>query len=453
MIDLINPNPIVITLTERKNILIIGSGGREHAIGWKLSHSNFVNKIFYAPGNGGTINNTGIHTKDFIGLIKFAKENNCITIVGPEEPLTLGIVNDFHIENLLIFGPTKETALLESSKAFAKEFMKKNNIPTANFSIFSDPIKAKDFVTKNENYLVIKADGLASGKGVIVCDSKEEAISSIDRIMIKKEFGEAGNKIVIEEKISGDEISFIGLSDGNTIIPLETSQDHKRAFDNDEGPNTGGMGSFSPSPLIDNNLHEIIMKNIMIPTINALKVAGTPYIGFLYAGLMIDKLKNTIHVLEFNVRLGDPECQPLMMRMKSDLYPYIVAAINGELSKLPKIEWRREPAVCVVMVENGYPVKYNTGNKIEGIRVDEGIENSEKDIIQNEKVVIFHAGTRKTESNEIVTDGGRILGITAIGETFENAIDNAYKIVKMISSVNANLYYRKDIGKKAIKRI
>jgi phosphoribosylamine--glycine ligase len=435
---------------KKNNILVIGSGGREHALGWKLSKSPSIEKIYYCPGNGGTENNISYSISDFKNIKSFAMENRCMVVVGPEEPLTKGIVNELS-NNISIFGPTKEAAQLESSKAFAKKFMKDNDIPTSNFSIFSDPGKAKDFVNKTNKQLVIKADGLAAGKGVIVCDSKEEALNAIDLMMVNKIFGNAGDVIVIEERVFGDELSFIGISDGETIIPMATSQDHKRIYDNDQGPNTGGMGSFSPSPMVTEDLYDEIMIKIMKKTIDSMKINNnnTRFKGFLYAGIMIEKATQKPYVLEFNVRMGDPECQPIMMRMKSDLFKYIDCSIKGTLDSLPPIEWIENPAVCVVMAEKGYPSSnYVKGNIIRGLNSNFG-----------SNVMIFHAGTTRKNNgsvgigsashNLILTSGGRVLGVTAMGIDFDNAIDNAYNAVKKISWGNNNQYYRKDIGIKS----
>ena len=423
---------------KKYNILVLGSGGREHALGWKLSQSPSVEKVYYCPGNGGTNNNIPYSITDFSKIRSFSMKNNCILVVGPEEPLTQGIVNELS-DSIPIFGPTKEAAQLESSKAFAKKFMKQNEITTARFSIFSDSEKAKDFVCQTNKKLVIKADGLAAGKGVVVCDSKEEAINAIDLIMVNKTFGKSGNVIVIEERIFGDEVSFIGISDGETIIPMSTSQDHKRIYDNDQGPNTGGMGSFSPSQIVSDDLFDDIMSKIMKKTLLSLKNNNNRFKGFLYAGLMIEKETQKPYVLEFNVRMGDPECQPIMMRMKSDLLDYINCSISGTLDTLPQIEWYENPAVCVVMAEKGYPSNYQKGNVIKGLNSGFG-----------PNVMIFHAGTvrKNDDSNQILTSGGRVLGVTAMGIDFDNAITNVYNAVKKISWGKNNQYYRKDIGLK-----
>lgn len=423
---------------KNKNILILGSGGREHALGWKLSQSQSVEKVYYCPGNGGTKNNIPYSITDFSKIRSFSIDNNCILVVGPEEPLTKGIVNELS-DSIPIFGPTKEAAQLESSKSFAKKFMKQNDIATSNFSVFSDPEKAKDFVYQTNKKLVIKADGLAAGKGVVVCDNKEEALNAIDLIMVNKTFGNSGNVIVVEERIFGDEVSFIGISDGETIIPMATSQDHKRIYDNDQGPNTGGMGSFSPSQIVSDDLFDGIMSKIMKKTITSMKKNNKRYKGFLYAGIMIEKETQKPYVLEFNVRMGDPECQPIMLRMKSDLLNYITSSISGTLDTLPPIDWYEKPAVCVVMAEKGYPSNFQKGNIISGLNSSFG-----------PNVMIFHAGTVRNndDSNQILTSGGRVLGVTAMGKDFDNAITNVYNAVKKISWGKNNQYYRKDIGLK-----
>lgn len=425
-------------LNNRNNILIIGSGGREHAFGWKLSQSKYVKEIFYSPGNGGTSKNLSISSTNFQELRSFAQEKDCVVIIGPEAPLTKGIVDDFSSHNIRIFGPTKKASLLESSKAFAKKFMKENNIKTSSFSIFSNHKEATEYIKSKEQPLVIKADGLAAGKGVIVCHDERDALSAIDNIMIKKIFGSAGDTVVIEDRIYGTEVSFIGFCDGNTVIPVATSQDHKRIFDNDNGPNTGGMGSFSPSPMITDELHHKIMNNIMIPTLKNMKKQNKEFKGFLYAGLMIEKDSTDPYVLEFNVRMGDPECQPIILRLQSDLYPYIDAAISGKLSSLPPLQWSPKKAVCVVMAANGYPNNYKKGDVIYGL--DSKFDNN---------TVVFHAGTRLNQNNQIVTNGGRVLGVTSLGKDFSEAVQNVYSSVRYISWGNNDQHFRKDIGSKA----
>ena len=311
------------------NILVIGSGGREHALSWKLSQSSKVETVFTAPGNGGTENNVPIDVDDIDGLANFAQKNNCFTVVGPEVPLADGIVDKFNQKNLKVFGPSKMAAQLESSKIWAKNFMKRNDIPTARFEIFDDANKAQKYVQSLDYNVVVKADGLAAGKGVIVCNSTAEAESAIDTILIKKTFGDAGNRIIIEERIDGIEASFIAISDGEVAIPMASSQDHKRIFDDDKGPNTGGMGAYSPTPIIDDTLAKKIQENVIDKTIQSMKNEGITFKGFLYAGIMLRDGKP--YVLEYNVRMGDPECQPITMRMDFDLYDYFVASVDLSL--------------------------------------------------------------------------------------------------------------------------
>ena len=412
---------------------MIGSGGREHALSWKLSQSDKVDKVFTAPGNGGTLNNVDISIDDLDGLAKFAQENNCYTVVGPEAPLADGIVDKFERMNLKIFGPSQKAAQLESSKIWAKDFMKRNQIPTARFEIFDDPKKAEDHVLSLDYNVVVKADGLAGGKGVIVCNNQEEAISAINIILVKKIFGEAGNRIIVEERIDGIEASYIALSDGNIAIPMATSQDHKRIFDDDEGPNTGGMGAYSPTPIIDETLAQKIQEKVIDKTIQAMKNEGITFKGFLYAGIMIKD--GEPYVLEYNVRMGDPECQPITMRMDFDLYDYLVASSEGRFSDLPPPSWKKQIAVCVVLASEGYPESYPKNEEISGL-----------DSIDNNSYV-FHAGT-KNKNGKILTNGGRVLGVTALGDTLESAISNAYAAAEKISWPHK--YCRTDIGKKGL---
>jgi len=417
------------------NVLIVGSGGREHALGWKLSKSQQVRKIYFAPGNGGTSENVPISANDLNVLAEFAKKNDCFTVVGPEEPLSRGIVDLFESNELKIFGPSKDVAILEISKIWAKNFMKKYNIRTADFQTFEDVEKAKDYVRKSSKQLVIKADGLAAGKGVIVCSSKQEALDALDSIMVAKEFGDAGRSVVVEERLEGEEASFIVMTDGKTIIPLASSQDHKRIYDDDKGPNTGGMGAYSPTPLVDEKLNEVVMRDIMQKTVDGMRSEGRKFKGFLYAGLMIQNGKP--YVLEFNVRMGDPECQPIMMRMESDLFEYMEHCVNDRLDELEEMKWSARTAVCVVMASKGYPGSYEKGKVITGL-----------DRVKTNTVFVFHAGTARKDGS-IVTNGGRVLGVTALGDGIENAIKNVYNTVSMISWDGA--YYRKDIGLRALK--
>ncbi|MCH8972715.1 MAG: phosphoribosylamine--glycine ligase [Thaumarchaeota archaeon] len=415
------------------NVLVVGSGGREHALSWKLSQSSLVDKVFTAPGNGGTENNVPISVDKIDELADFASQNNCFTVVGPEAPLASGIVDKFNEKKLKIFGPTKNAAQLESSKIWAKQFMQRNKIMTAEFKIFDDAKQATDYVKSISHPLVVKADGLAAGKGVLVCDSTEEALAAIETILVKKTFGDAGNKIIIEERIDGIEASYIALCDGNIAIPMASSQDHKRIYDNDRGPNTGGMGAYSPTPIIDNSMAEKIQNQIINKTITAMKKENIPFKGFLYAGVMI---KNGVpYVLEFNVRMGDPECQPITIRMNSDLYDYLNTSVDGTLSSMPPISWNDKTAVCVVLASKGYPESYLKNEEIKGLEQ------------HNEGIFVFHAGTKK-ENNSILSNGGRVLGVTALGDTLESAISNAYSATENISWPNK--YCRSDIGKKGL---
>jgi phosphoribosylamine--glycine ligase len=421
-------------------VLILGGGGREHTICYSLSKSPKLEKLFCIPGNGGiseiaeTIEN--ISVTDFDKIIKFCKENKIdLVIPGPEEPLVKGLKDSLNKEGIKVFGPDTVGALLEGSKSFAKEIMSKAGIPTAKFEIFDESSKAKAYIEKKGAPIVVKADGLCAGKGVFVCETKEEAIRAIEKIMEEKIFGEAGNKVVIEEKLVGEEASYIVITDGYNFKALPTSQDHKRLLDNDEGPNTGGMGAYSPTPLIDQALKEKIEEKIIKPTLKILEKEGHPYIGFLYAGLMI--VNKEPYVLEFNCRLGDPEAQAILPRVESDFLEIIEMALEKNLNKIDLKE-KSESAVCVVMASKGYPGKYEKGKKIEGLEKASQIPG----------VIIFHAGTKKI-NNEFYTNGGRVLGVTALDKDIPLAIEKAYKAVSMIYFEGA--HYRKDIGKKAFK--
>ncbi len=415
------------------NVLVIGSGGREHALSWKLSQSSKVDKVFTAPGNGGTENNIPIEIDDLNALSDFAQKNNCFTVVGPETPLAAGIVDRFNQMNLKIFGPSQKAAQLESSKIWAKNFMKRNGIQTARFEIFEDSKKAEEYVKSLDYNVVVKADGLASGKGVIVCNDTDEAIAAIHTILVKKTFGDAGNRIIVEERIDGIEASYIALCDGVTAIPMATSQDHKRIFDDDKGPNTGGMGAYSPTPVIDDILAEKIQNKIINKTLQSMKNEGIVFKGFLYAGVMIRD--NEPYVLEYNVRMGDPECQPITLRMDFDLYDYFVASVDGTLSMMPQIAWKNQSSVCIVLASEGYPESYLKDEEIIGF-----------DLIPK-NAMVFHAGTKK-QDGKILSNGGRVLGVTALGDTLASAISNAYTAAEKISWPHK--YYRKDIGKKGL---
>lgn len=414
---------------------MVGSGGREHALGWKLSQSPKVDKVFFAPGNGGTKDNVPIQADDIDKLADFAQENNCFTVVGPEAPLAAGIVDKFNQRKLKIFGPTKTAAQLESSKIWAKMFMKKHGIPTSPFEVFDDEKKAKYYVHSLDYDVVIKADGLAAGKGVIVCNGKQEAFDAIDVMLVKNSFGSAGKKIIIEQRIDGIEASYIALSDGNVTVPMATSQDHKRIFDGDKGPNTGGMGAYSPTGVISNDLAKKIHQDVIDKTIQSMKSEGITFQGFLYAGIMVKDGKP--YVLEFNARMGDPECQPILMRMDSDLYEYLDAAAEGKLKDKPQISWKEQSAVCVVLASKGYPDSYPKNEEISGL-----------DLANNDNVMVFHAGTKK-DNDKVLTNGGRVLGVTALGKSLQEAITNAYLTVDKISWNNK--YCRKDIGKKGLQ--
>jgi len=415
------------------NVLVIGSGGREHAIGWKLGQSDEVDTVFFAPGNGGTSNNVPIPVDSLDDIVKFASEKDCFTVVGPEAPLAMGIVDIFNEKGLKIFGPTKDAAQLESSKIWAKKFMKRNNIPTAAFEVFNDATAAKEYVNETEHNVVVKADGLAAGKGVIVCNNKDEAKDAIDMMLVNKKFGDAGTNIIIEDRIDGVEASYIALSDGKKVIPMATSQDHKRVYDGDNGPNTGGMGAYSPTLAIDEVLSQKIQEKIIDKTITSLRNEGITFKGFLYAGIMLKD--GEPYVLEYNVRMGDPECQPILMRMNSDLFQYLKACVNDTLEKMPPISWKNKSAVCVVLASKGYPESYPKGDEISGL-----------DLMYDDAYV-FHAGTKK-QNKKIITNGGRVLGVTALGDTLESAIKSAYSVAEKIFWENK--YSRTDIGKKGL---
>ena len=423
------------------NILIIGGGGREHALAWKLAKSDRVRKIYVAPGNGGTasgsliIENIDLNKTD--ELISFAKKNHIgLTVVGPEVPLSEGIVDDFQKNNLKIFGPSKAAAQLESSKEFAKDFMHRHNIPTASYQTFTDLNKAKEYVKKYGAPIVIKADGLAAGKGVIIAENEPEAFKALELMLIDNAFGDSGARVVIEEYLEGEEASFIVISDGDSILPLASSQDHKRLLDNDVGPNTGGMGAYSPAPIVTEDVHNKIMAQVIEPTIKGMKSDGINFCGFLYAGLMIDK-NNNIKTLEFNCRMGDPETQPILFRLKSDLLPVLLDATNNQLHK-SQIEWEDNSSITVVMASKNYPDQPELGDIIYGL-------DSEK---LSTDTFIFHAGTT-LENGKIKTSGGRVLGVTAKEKSLKEAKEKVYQLVKKIKFNGAQ--YRKDIANKALK--
>lgn len=425
-------------------ILVIGKGGREHALVWKLSQSPRVERVFCAPGNAGTGQdgvNVPIEPTDLDYLIRFAKKENIgLTVVGPEDPLAMGIVDAFQKSGLRVFGPAKDAAQLEASKVFSKQLMRHADVPTAEFRVFDHPDPARTYVQSREYPVVVKADGLAAGKGVIVCSNTEQALAAVDRIMVKEEFGRAaGRQVVIEKRLEGEELSILALVSGRTIVPLPPTQDHKAVFDNDEGPNTGGMGAYCPAPLGKPELCREIEESILVPTVHNLKRSRRPFRGVLYAGIMITN--QGPRVLEFNVRFGDPETQPLLMRLKTDLVDLLEAAVDDRLDEFSedKLEWDPRPAVCVVMCSPGYPGNYQKGKVISGLG----------DAAKLRDVKVFHAGT-KLEKNVVVTDGGRVLSVTALGDTLLDAKKRAYEGVERISFPGA--HYRKDIADKALKK-
>jgi phosphoribosylamine---glycine ligase len=420
-------------------LLVIGSGGREHAIAWKLAQSAKVQKVFVAPGNGGTARENGLENvalAEVVDLVAFAKKEGIyLTVVGPEAALAAGAVDAFREAGLRIFGPTRAAAQLESSKDFAKAFMVRHNIPTALHRTFQSADLAKAFVAKRGAPIVVKADGLAAGKGVVVAASVEEAQAAIERMMTQKSLGEAGARVVVEEFLQGEEASFIVMCDGTSALPLATSQDHKRLRDGDEGPNTGGMGAYSPAPIVTPKIHARVMREIIQPAIQGMAQDGVPYSGFLYAGLMIDRTGNP-KALEFNCRLGDPETQPIMLRLKSDLLELVERALAGKLSRV-EVEWDRRAALGVVLAAHGYPDDPRKGDSITGIPP------------AADDCRVFHAGTR-LDGKALLTSGGRVLCVTALGDSVKMARTRAYEAVERIRF--DGMQYRKDIGHRAIKR-
>lgn len=444
-------------------VLVIGSGGREHALAWKLAQSPKVTKVFCAPGNTGTAlvgQNVQIESTDFAKLIRFAKENDvALTVVGPETPLVyempkaeflkeklgsnndqippvLGIVDAFTWAGLTIFGPTRSAAELEGSKVFCKDLLRNADVPTADYRVFRSVDRAVTFLREREDVpVVVKADGLAAGKGVIVCSGRAEALDAVERIGRQLEFGDAGKQLVIEERLDGREASVLAITDGQTIIALPAAQDHKRAFDGDTGPNTGGMGAYSPAPLVTPEMMSWIEEHVLVPTVHAMKRARRPFRGVLYAGLMITN--QGPKVLEYNVRFGDPECQPLMMRLKSDLFELLLATAEGRLDSIQPPVWDDRPSVCVVMASEGYPGKYAKGKPIRGLDEAAKVPDCQ----------VFHAGTAFGPDGQVLTDGGRVLGVTAIGNSIPAAKLQAYTAVKAIRWDGA--WCRKDISDKA----
>ncbi len=423
------------------NVLVIGGGGREHALIWKIAQSPRVKKIFCAPGNAGIADMATcvpIDVEDIEKLAQFAKKEAIdLTVAGPEGPLSLGIVDLFQKKGLRIFGATRKAAEIESSKSFAKTLMNQYGIPTAESKTFVKYEKAEAYVRKSVMPVVVKADGLAAGKGVVICKTVDEALAALKLVMVDMAYGDAGKKVIVEEFLTGEEASFLAFTDGKTVLPLPSSQDHKAVFDNDEGPNTGGMGAYSPAPVVDDYLHRKIMSEVMIPAVNGMAAEGRPYKGVLYAGLMIQN--DRIKVLEFNARFGDPEAQPLLMRLKNDITEIMEAVICCRLDTC-KLEIDDRASVCVVMASKGYPGSYPKGLPISGLEEVRKLKN----------VVVFHAGTSK-KNDAVVTSGGRVLGVTAIGDGIKDAIATAYQAVSRISW--EGVYYRKDIGQKAVRRL
>lgn len=418
-------------------ILMVGGGGREHCLAWKIAQSPLVEKIFCAPGNPGIAQVAeciDISAEDIGSLYNFAfKHHIDLTVVGPEDPLSAGIVDKFEKGGLKIFGPSKRAAMIEGSKSFAKNIMRKHGIPTADFKVLDEPSMAKKYVSSLGAPVVIKADGLTKGKGAYVCKTEEEAFHCIDLIMKDKIFKEAGNRIVVEEYLTGEEVSILALTDSKTIVPLESVQDHKTAYDGDKGPNTGGMGAYSPVPFVNRESYSRIEKEILVPIVHAMKRGNCPYKGVLYAGLMITSTGPK--VLEFNARFGDPETQALIMRLKCDLLPLLLATVDESLENA-QLDWDERASICVVMASKGYPEKYEKGKEIYGLDAQKGMED----------VQIFHAGTT-LKHGKIVTDGGRVLGVTALGKDIRAAQERAYEAVHQISFEGA--FFRTDIGAKA----
>ena len=415
-------------------VLVIGGGGREHALVWKISQSQKVTDIYCAPGNAGTAEiakNVPIAADQVDQLLAFAQENEIgLTIVGPEQPLVMGIVDQFQKKGLRIFGPTARAAELEGSKAFSKDIMKKYGLPTAEYETFTSHQLAQRYFDKETGPIVVKASGLAAGKGVILCRNSEEGLNAVNTIMKDKSFGEAGEKVVIEEFLEGQEVSVLAFSDGNNFLLMDSAQDHKAALDGDKGPNTGGMGAYSPAPIFTDHLRQKVSDKIILPLIRAMNSEGRPYKGILYAGLMLTK--NGPKILEFNARFGDPETQPLLVRMESDIVPLFEACIDGTLNQF-ELHWKPELSICVVMAAKGYPGSYKKGKEISGLNEAAALPD----------VVVFHAGT-KAEAGKVLSSGGRVLGVTATGSDISSASKKAYDAVAKIRW--DGIHYRKDIG-------
>jgi phosphoribosylamine--glycine ligase len=420
-------------------VLVIGSGGREHALVWKIAQSQLVKKIYCAPGNAGTgmmVENVDLAVDNLPGLLAFARKVGIdLTVVGPELPLSLGIVDLFEDHHLKVFGARKNAALIEASKSFAKEIMQKYGIPTAAYEVFTEVEPALDFIEQVGAPIVVKADGLAAGKGVVVARTRDEAEAAVLEMLAGNALGSAGSQVVIEEYLEGEEASFLAFTDGKRIIPLASAQDHKPVFDNDLGPNTGGMGAYSPAPVVTPVIHEMVMEQVMRRAVDGMAAEGRPYRGVLYAGLMIKD--GGFKVLEFNARFGDPECQPLLMRLKSDIVPVLMAVAMGDLSGIT-LEWHDAATICVALAAEGYPGEYRKGDRISGL----------EQAAEMKDLMVFHAGT-SMQGGHCVTNGGRVLGVTALGATVKEAIDRAYAGVGLISW--PGVHFRKDIGKKALK--
>ncbi len=430
-------------MSDRVNVLVVGKGGREHALVWKLAQSQRAGTVFCAPGNAGTARdgvNVPIDPHEFDKLIRFAKKENVgLTVVGPEDPLTQGIVDAFQAAGLRIFGPTKAAARLEGSKVFAKQLMRHADVPTAEFRVFDHPEPARTYVGSREYPVVVKADGLAAGKGVIVCKDAADANKAIERIMVREEFGPAaGRQVVVEKRLDGEELSLLALVSGRAILPLPPTQDHKAAFDGDTGPNTGGMGAYCPAPLGTPELLGQAEESILVPAVHALKRARTPFRGLLYAGLMVTN--QGPRVLEFNVRFGDPEAQPLLMRLRTDLLGLLEAVVDDRLAEFAGdgLDWDRRPAVCVVLASGGYPGPFQKGKLVTGLEAAAALPDAK----------VFHAGT-KLEGDRVVTDGGRVLSVTALGDDLAGARAKAYAAVEKIKF--PGMFYRTDIGQKALR--
>jgi phosphoribosylamine---glycine ligase len=424
-------------------VLIIGSGGREHALAWKTAQSPNVTQVYVAPGNAGTatepnLTNVNIQVTDLPGLVEFAQKNQIgLAIVGPEVPLVLGVVDAFQAAGLKCFGPTKGAAQLEGSKAFSKDFLAKHNIPTAEYKVFTQIDPAIDYIEQKGVPIVIKADGLAAGKGVILAQTHAEAEAAVQDMLAGNKFGEAGSRVVIEEFLYGEEASFIVMADGEHVLPMATSQDHKARDDGDQGPNTGGMGAYTPAPVVTRDIHNRIMNEVIYPTIRGMAADGLPYTGFLYAGVMVSP-DGTPKVLEFNCRFGDPETQPIMMRLKSDLADLCLAALDKKLDTI-HAEWDSRCALGVVLAAGGYPDDYNKGDIIHGL-----------DQVNSSDVKVFHAGTALNQDNQVVTAGGRVLCVTALGENVTAAQQRAYQAMKPIHWEGC--FSRSDIGYRAVAR-